>query len=262
MADRDDFSEETKRKLCEQVNGLCSNPGCRVPTKGPHTDPQKSISIGMACHIYGASANGPRYDPNQTREQRRSIENGIWACSNCGTLIDADTSPFPASLLFEWKAEAQRTAFQAILNPRSSSPSPASAASVALALDYVTTERGQDLHRYELQAQVTNTSTKRIKDWYVEVDFPTLLLPPGVHFPARVEARSNPRRTLFRTSSKLDPLAAGDSFTFKLPYYVDNEILFNKTLDPIEVESVTARAFVDGEMVAETTRPMKELQNF
>jgi hypothetical protein len=82
---RDDFSEETKRRLGERVNLICSNPECRVQTKGPHTDDSKAASVGKACHIHAASSGGPRYDENQTPEERSSIQNGVWLCSNCAT---------------------------------------------------------------------------------------------------------------------------------------------------------------------------------
>ena len=55
MNKRDDFTQQTKDKLCERVGGKCSNPNCRKETKGPHSDPRKSVSIGVAAHITAAS---------------------------------------------------------------------------------------------------------------------------------------------------------------------------------------------------------------
>ena len=45
---RDDFSAKTKKVLAERVGFLCSCPNCRVPTMGPHADPEKSANIGVA----------------------------------------------------------------------------------------------------------------------------------------------------------------------------------------------------------------------
>ena len=64
MNKRDDFSQKTIDRLCERVGGKCSNPNCRRETKGPHSNPQKRVSIGEAAHITAAAEGGPRYNPD------------------------------------------------------------------------------------------------------------------------------------------------------------------------------------------------------
>lgn len=100
---RDDFSASVKSTVAERAGGLCSIPGCNRLTIGPHTDPSKSKRLGVAAHICAASEHGPRYDPNQTPEERSSIANAIWVCEMHGTEIDRDASPYPAKDLVEWK---------------------------------------------------------------------------------------------------------------------------------------------------------------
>jgi hypothetical protein len=102
---RDDFSANTKKSLAERSAYLCSNPNCKVLTVSPHSHPQKSLKNGIAAHICAAAPDGPRYDPNQTPEQRKSIENGIWLCHNCSDLVDKDPLKYPVQLLQRWKAE-------------------------------------------------------------------------------------------------------------------------------------------------------------
>lgn len=121
---RHNFSQETIRKLCDRVGSVCSNPECRAPTKGPHTDAEKSISVGMACHIHAAAPGGPRYDPAQSEEERRSIHNGVWLCRTCGTLIDTDEDRFPAPLLRAWRAEAELETFKRIGKPAAAVSAP------------------------------------------------------------------------------------------------------------------------------------------
>lgn len=72
------------------MGGKCSNPNCRRETKGPHSNPQKRVSIGEAAHITAAAEGGPRYNPDLTPEERSSIENGIWLCKSCARMIDSD----------------------------------------------------------------------------------------------------------------------------------------------------------------------------
>jgi tetratricopeptide (TPR) repeat protein len=109
---RDDFSETTKRRLAERVAYRCSSPTCGKQTTGPHSNPEKSIRIGKAAHILAAAPGGPRYSSLQLSEERCSIQNGIWLCSNCADLIDKDASAFSAELLRDWKANAEAAALK------------------------------------------------------------------------------------------------------------------------------------------------------
>jgi hypothetical protein len=121
---RHDFNQDTIRKLADRVGSTCSNPDCRAPTKGPHSDGEATISVGMACHIHAASPGGPRYDDAQSEEDRRSIHNGIWLCRTCGTLIDTDDDSFPAPLLRSWRADAELAAFKTIGKPAAAARAP------------------------------------------------------------------------------------------------------------------------------------------
>lgn len=59
------------------------------------------MRIGIAAHI-SAAASGPgarRYDPFLSAEQRSSIENGIWVCAGCSSIIDRDEVRFTTSVL-------------------------------------------------------------------------------------------------------------------------------------------------------------------
>lgn len=104
---RDDFKKVTIDVLPRRVGYLCSNPDCRKSTIGANDVPDKSTSIGIAAHITAASPGGPRYDETLTTEQRTHIDNAIWLCSNCATLIDKDENRYPVELLNEWKLQAE-----------------------------------------------------------------------------------------------------------------------------------------------------------
>ncbi len=104
-SNRDEFLESTKRVLAERAAYLCSKPDCRNLTVGPHSNPGKSLKDGIAAHICGAAPGGPRYDPNQTSEERKSIENGIWLCHNCSDFIDNDEQRYAKDVLRQWKQQ-------------------------------------------------------------------------------------------------------------------------------------------------------------
>ena len=112
---RDDFSKKTIEVLGKRVGYLCSNPLCQKPSIGSHSEKDKATIIGVAAHITAASAGGPRFDPNLSAEQRSDIENGIWLCENCATLIDKDPTAFPVDLVKLWKATSEDRSYRAIL---------------------------------------------------------------------------------------------------------------------------------------------------
>ena len=87
---RDDFDKETKDVLARRVGHRCSNPNCRKPTTGPQTVASKALNIGVAAHITAASKGGPRYDEALSPQERKSIDNAIHLCQNCGKLVDND----------------------------------------------------------------------------------------------------------------------------------------------------------------------------
>lgn len=107
---RDEFTKDLKRILQERVGNRCSNPGCRKLTSGPNFNSQKATRIGVAAHITAASPGGPRFDPQLSIEERKSITNAIWLCQNCGTLVDRDEKTYPVKLLEQWKISAEDSA--------------------------------------------------------------------------------------------------------------------------------------------------------
>src|SRR5258708_1354821 len=105
---RDDFPAGVRRRVAERAGFLCSNSDCRHPTCGPHSDPRKSIITGEAAHICAAAEKGPRYDPDQTSEERKAITNAIWLCGNCNKKVDTDWAAWSAERLRTMKADHER----------------------------------------------------------------------------------------------------------------------------------------------------------
>ena len=118
-SNRDDFTKKTVDILAKRVGYICSNPKCRCHTVGPNTEKDKATIIGVAAHITAASPNGPRYDDSLRPDERKDIENGIWLCTNCSTLIDKDPKDFPKEILKEWKLSAENEISQKLQQQQS-----------------------------------------------------------------------------------------------------------------------------------------------
>ena len=59
------------------------------------------------AHINAASPRGPRYDENQSADERGSIDNLMLLCRDCHKLIDDNSDKYPASELRAKKAERE-----------------------------------------------------------------------------------------------------------------------------------------------------------
>ncbi|NWK46425.1 hypothetical protein [Ralstonia pickettii] len=105
---RDDFKAPQKTELAKRVNYRCSL--CDAQTLAPKRGSDQAFGVGKAAHIKAAAPGGPRYDPNQTPEERSSIRNGIWVCANCSDEIDRDEESFPVEELLRRKATAEQLA--------------------------------------------------------------------------------------------------------------------------------------------------------
>lgn len=103
----DDFTTQVKAELAARAGHRCSKPGCRAPTAGPSESRSSGYSnVGVAAHITAASPGGPRYDPEQTSDERSSRANGIWLCSNDAKAID-DEERYGVDLLSAWRNTAE-----------------------------------------------------------------------------------------------------------------------------------------------------------
>jgi hypothetical protein len=105
---RDEFPKFVVRTLGLRAGYLCSNPDCRRPTAGPHSDPAKAQITGEAAHICAAGEGGPRYDWDQTPEERKSIANGLWLCSVCAKKVDTDWKAWPKERLHKMKDDHEK----------------------------------------------------------------------------------------------------------------------------------------------------------
>lgn len=114
MKNRDEFPKIVIEPLRNRVNNRCSNSDCRVPTTGPTSNPGRVNSIGIAAHITAAASGGPRYEFSLNPEERKSISNAIWLCSNCSIKIDRDPVKYTVVVLRAWKDKAEQKAAEEI----------------------------------------------------------------------------------------------------------------------------------------------------
>lgn len=94
-----------RKKLWARSGNICSFPDCDielVPAK------RANRVIGEEAHIKGEKLTAPRYDPDQSPEERDGYENRILLCPTHHTEIDADPGTWTVERLLEMKARHEK----------------------------------------------------------------------------------------------------------------------------------------------------------
>ncbi len=120
-----------------------------------------------------------------------------------------------------------------------------------------------DEHIYTLVVLLTNTGTKPIREWNVDVEIPTRLLLPSITYARKLEDRSDRDTSFFRTTERSHPgtIYPGDTKSvMTIDYHVDREIWDSKAT--LFARDVRATAFVHGAVSATAARTVSELQCF
>lgn len=91
----------TQRDLAIFSGNICAFPGCVAPIY----DTEHDGFVGEVCHIKAKSPGGPRYDPNQTDEERNGFDNQLLMCQPHHSIVDnpANLTVFTVEVLQEYK---------------------------------------------------------------------------------------------------------------------------------------------------------------
>lgn len=100
-------SMATVKRLYAVSGNRCAFPGCNNSL----VDKPSGKLVGRICHIKAAKPGGPRFDENQSDEERHGFENLVAMCPIHHDVIDADPKSYSVERLHEIKAkhEAENT---------------------------------------------------------------------------------------------------------------------------------------------------------
>jgi len=133
---------------------------------------------------------------------------------------------------------------------------------VDLQLGFKTISRGGGaFHRYQLRLTVTNTGTEPLKDYWIELQFPTAALENATIFGA-VKSRVTETHTFIRATRDNvgNDLFPGDPVeTMPIDYHMDND-LFRKP--SVLTLPVVATFGTSGMARKRIEKPFRELQEF
>ncbi len=92
-------SRPTVKRLFATSGNRCAFPGCHSPL----VDPQSGSIIGVICHIKGEKPGSPRYDKQQSDEERQGFMNLMLMDGPHHKVIDDDEKNYTAERLLEIK---------------------------------------------------------------------------------------------------------------------------------------------------------------
>lgn len=93
------------KKLWAKSGNICSFPDCGVELA---REKKMNRVIGEEAHIKGEKETTPRYDCNQSQEERESYENHILLCPTHHTEIDSDPIVWTVGRLYQIKSAHEK----------------------------------------------------------------------------------------------------------------------------------------------------------
>lgn len=93
----------TLKRLFALSANRCAFPTCELPIIEP-----SGVVTGVVCHIKARSKGGPRYDSDQTPEERHGYANLILMCARHSKLIDSEPKTYTVDVLLQMKQAQEK----------------------------------------------------------------------------------------------------------------------------------------------------------
>jgi hypothetical protein len=184
-------SPTTQRKLGILSGNECAFPSCHAPI----LDTDHHVIVGQVCHIKATSPGGPRYDPDQTPEERDGFDNLILMCAAHNKIIDDPSSAvaFPVEMLQEFKQQHETRLLNTVVKEeviqelvsklfdipiRFQWEEPPSL--VPVVESYMTHADNQmKIDYYDFRVRFTNEGKKTVRSFRLEVEVPNAVANPN-----------------------------------------------------------------------------------
>lgn len=173
-------------------------------------DTDEDAITGQICHIKGRSPLGPRYDAEQTEEERDGFSNLLLMCSPHNTIVDSNDHKYTVPVLTEYKQKHEARFKNAVVQPalmqrfidrfRELFP-PVPPAMLKVAISFLRRRPGVSEDEYGLRIGCTNKTESTLRDLRLQVESPVGYKLDVMEIPAQVEGRSvlvTPNRVLLQ----------------------------------------------------------------
>lgn len=107
----------TLKRLFAKSHDQCAFPKCDLPIAE-----ESGTITGIVCHIKARNKGGPRFDPNQSDEERHAFDNLVLMCGRHSKIIDADPKTYSVDLLQEMKSIHEREGWLELTREQARTP--------------------------------------------------------------------------------------------------------------------------------------------
>lgn len=286
------YTAQTLKKLFALSGNVCAFPNCPAPI----VDTDSGVVVGDICHIKGRSEGGPRYDPDQTEEERNGYKNLLLMCVAHNRIVDGKKTrdAYPVELLQEFKrsheAQYRRSVVDrvasdelveqfavagsvivthnqsggqnahTITNIYADPPKPKASLTPIVTPQLDKVDHQADLDFYTIRIELRNDGTKTVREFAIEVEIPEAYMENAGSYAANVNPK-RPGTKMFRHTEQSFgrgfALYSGDSYpVFSLGFVLKKR----HYLQGLQ-ESIRVSVYENDEPVSVTDHPMADMLN-
>lgn len=149
MVDRKPPTPTVVKRLFALSSNCCAFPDCSNPIVHGES------VVGQICHIKAEKPKGPRFDMNQSDEERRAYENLILLCRNHHKIIDDDENTYTVEVLNEYKShhESGHTVTAELNDNQIASLIQTALEEIVSGIDMISQTQGQNSQKLDINSQ-------------------------------------------------------------------------------------------------------------
>jgi hypothetical protein len=240
-------SPSTLKALGAVCGNVCAFPGCIAPIY----DTRYNILVGEVCHIEANSVNGPRYNKDQSDDERQGFSNLMFMCQPHHTIIDDKSrlEEFTVDVLKQMKRDheerwhntvptedlLERLVRKVLELQAPSKPLP----QLFPVVEALMTRAGNDvgIDTYDFRIKLRNDGPSTVRTYRIEVEIPKAYATSNSIYPAEKKEHNRGDVRLWRFTEEGHPgfaLYPGETsdYLILLDYTVSIDQYVQITADP------------------------------
>ncbi|MDX6496957.1 MAG: hypothetical protein QOG23_217 [Blastocatellia bacterium] len=237
----------TLKALGAVCGNVCAFPHCIAPIY----DTRYNVLVGEVCHIEAKSEDGPRFNKNQTDEERHDFDNLVFMCSAHHTVIDDKSrlDEFTVEVLKQMKRDHEERSSNTILTEdvlerlvrkvRDLQAPSKVLPKLAPVIEALMTRAGNDvgIDIYDFRIKLRNDGPSTVREYRIEVEIPRAYATSNSHYPAEKKEHNRGDVRLWRFTEEGHPgfvlyPAETSDYLILLDYTVSMDQYVQITADP------------------------------
>jgi hypothetical protein len=265
-------TKSTLKALGALSGNVCAFPGCVAPIY----DTVHGKLVGQVCHIRAENKLGPRYDEDQSDEERHGFHNLLFMCVPHHLVIDdpANLESYTVEALTEIKRNHESCNHNTIMTEdvlerlvrkvlEIQSP-PALQPSLQLLVESARTgaDNQMGIDYYDFRIKLRNDGPATARQYRIEIEIPNAFFRSNSTYPAEVKDHNRGDVHLFRFTEQGHPgftLYPGDTSYYLI--LLDYSVSMEQYIQITGNETIKVSLFSGDELLQHETYPIAEFLN-